>query len=450
MADATIDRITRQISGLRMTSPVGRIVAVTGGRVTVSGLGDRVQLGDRASIGLQAAGPAAEVVRIGDDAVDLLPEGTCDGLHLGQTVRISPPRHFAPGDAWIGRVVDPDGLPLDGRPLLPGPCHRAVQATPPAAHDRRPFGQRLATGYAVFDTLLPIVRGQRLGLFAGSGVGKSSLLAGLARGVEADVIVIGLVGERGRELRHFVETVLGPEGMTRTVLVVATSDRAPQVRRRCAWAATAVAEHFRDAGRQVLLLIDSVTRFAEAHRELAVHVGEPAALRGFPATTGAAIAALCERAGPGVSGAGDITAIYTVLVAGSDMDEPVADMVRGVLDGHVVLDRSIAERGRFPAIDILRSVSRSLPEAASENENALIAEARSLMGIHDKAALMIRAGLYSQGSDPMVDAAIASEGHLDRFVALKGMADCEASFLALRAALAPARQVLKSPHPGAA
>ncbi|MCC5973106.1 MAG: FliI/YscN family ATPase [Rubellimicrobium sp.] len=443
-----IDRITRELSGLQRTCPVGRIVAVTGGRVTVSGLGKRVQLGDRATIGLSASGPSAEVVRIGDDRVDLLPEGACEGLHLGQPVRISSPRHFAPGESWIGRVVDPDGVPLDGRPLLPGPGQRALQALPPAAHDRRPFGPRLATGYAVFDTLLPVVRGQRLGLFAGSGVGKSSLLAGLARGVEADVIVIGLVGERGRELRHFVESVLGPEGMARTVLVVATSDRAPQVRRRCAWAATAVAEHFRDTGRQVLLLIDSLTRFAEAHRELAVHAGEPAALRGFPATTGAAIAALCERAGPGVAGSGDITAIYTVLVAGSDMDEPVADMVRGVLDGHVVLDRSVAERGRFPAIDILRSVSRSLPDAASEGENVLIAQARSLMGIHDKTALMVRAGLYSQGSDAMIDAAIACEAELDRFVTLTSMSDCDASFAALRTALAPARQILRPVHKG--
>jgi flagellum-specific ATP synthase len=307
------------------------------------------------------------------------------------------------------------------------------------------MGARLATGFAAFDTLLPLARGQRIGLFAGSGVGKSTLLGGLARGVAADVVVIGLVGERGRELRHFVEEVLGPEGMARAVVVAATSDRAPQVRRRCALAATAVAEHFRDEGRQVLLLIDSVTRFAEAHREVAVAAGEGAALRGFPASTAPAIAALCERAGPGADSAseggdqGDITAIYSVLVQGSDMEEPVADWLRGVLDGHVVLDRAIAERGRFPAVDLLRSVSRSLPAIASRVENQLINEARALLGTHDRAALMIRSGLYAAGSDPQVDASIAAEPHLDRFLSLTGQPSVAASFAALRQALAPAR-----------
>ncbi len=301
------------------------------------------------------------------------------------------------------------------------------------------MGARVGTGYAVFDTLLPLARGQRIGLFAGSGVGKSTLLAGLARGVAAEVVVIGLVGERGRELRHFVEDVLGPEGMARAVVVAATSDRAPQVRRRCAWAATAVAEHFRDEGRQVLLLVDSVTRFAEAHREVSVAAGEPAALRGFPASTGPAIAALCERAGPGADPQGDITAIYSVLVQGSDMEEPVADWLRGVLDGHVVLDRTIAERGRFPAVDLLRSVSRSLPGVASRAENQLIGEARAHLGVYDRAALMIRAGLYVAGSDPEIDAAVAVQGGLDRFLAQSGMPTPAASIVALRQALAPAR-----------
>jgi flagellum-specific ATP synthase len=271
-------------------------------------------------------------------------------------------------------------------------------------------------------------------------VGKSTLLGGLARGVQADVIVIGLVGERGRELRHFVQDVLGPDGMARSVVIAATSDRAPQVRRRCALAATAVAEHFRDAGRQVLLVLDSVTRFAEAHRELAVAAGEGAGLRGFPASTGPAIAALCERAGPGTDMQGDITAIYSVLVAGSDMEEPVADMLRGVLDGHVVLDRAIAERGRFPAVDLLRSVSRSLPAVASPGENALINEARRHLGAWDRSALMIRAGLYAAGSDPETDAAMAVYPALERFMSLQQSTSPEASFVALRQALAAARQ----------
>ena len=216
----------------------------------------------------------------------------------------------------------------------------------------------------------PIARGQRIGVFAGSGIGKSSLLADLARGIEADIVVYALIGERGRELRDFVDNVLGPEGMARAVVIAATSDQAPLIKRRAAWMAMAVAEVFRDQGKHVLLLLDSLTRFAEAHREIALTAGEAPTLRGFPPSTANLIAALCERAGPGPFGKGDITAVFSVLVAASDMDEPIADITRGVLDGHVVLDRGIAERGRFPAIDVRRSVSRSLPGIATEEENA--------------------------------------------------------------------------------
>jgi len=434
-----LDRATAALRRIQRTHPLGRVSGIGTGTLAVTGLADRARIGDRAQFHTAAGPVQAEVIRLGGDTAQLLPEGHAEGIRLGDPVRLLPPRPFAPDDSWMGRVIDPDGRPLDGRTLLPGPVPRRLRSGAPPAHGRRALGARMATGYAVFDTLLPIVRGQRIGLFAGSGVGKSTLLGGLARGVEADVIVIGLVGERGRELRDFVEDVLGPEGMARSVVVAATSDRAPQVRRRCAWAAMAVAEHFRDEGRQVLLLLDSVTRFAEAHRELAVTAGETAGLRGFPATTGAAIAGLCERAGPGAAGQGDITAIFSVLVQGSDMEEPVADMLRGVLDGHVILDRGIAERGRFPAIDLLRSASRSLPRAATEVENALIAEARSLLGAYDRAEMMIQAGLYTPGTDPRLDAAIACEPGLDRFLALKEPRGIDAAFAALRSALSRAR-----------
>jgi flagellum-specific ATP synthase len=219
-------------------------------------------------------------------------------------------------------------------------------------------------------------------------------------------------------LREFVETVLGPEGLARAVVVAATSDKSPLVRRRCAWAAMAVAEYFRDQGLQVLFLCDSVTRFAEAHREIATAAGESTALRGFPPSTSHLIMSLCERAGPGAEGRGDITAIFTVLVAGSDMEEPVADILRGVLDGHVVLDRRIAERGRFPAIDLLRSVSRSLPDAASAEENTLLTDARRLLGAYDRSEVMIRAGLYAEGSDPLLDRAVSVWEELDAYLAL--------------------------------
>jgi flagellum-specific ATP synthase len=325
-------------------------------------------------------------------------------------------------------VIDPMGHALDGRPLLRGAEPRPLRGVPMNPTERRVLGERLETGLAVFNTLLPIVRGQRIGLFSGSGVGKSTLLAKLARGVHADVVVIAMIGERGREVREFIERVLGPEGMARAVVVAATSDQSPLVRRRCGWTAMAVAEHFRDQGRQVLFLADSVTRFAEAHREIALAAGEGAALRGFPPSTAHQITALCERAGTGTGTAGDITAVFSVLVSGSDMEEPVADILRGVLDGHVVLDRKIAERGRFPAIDLLRSVSRALPGAASEAENTLISAARQRLGAYDRSEMMIRAGLYATGSDPVLDVAIESFPKLDGFLAEDERENVAASF----------------------
>ncbi|SLN62893.1 FliI/YscN family ATPase [Roseisalinus antarcticus] len=435
MEDIVIDRVKERVRDLQVLHLMGRVAAVGGSTIEVSGFGTGVRLGDPVCLP-SLEDRRGEVIGLGNDMTTILLEGGSEGVSIRTPVRLDPPVRFAPDDHWIGRVVDPDGRPLDGLPLLPGTGRRKRDHPPPPPHRRRPMGQRMATGLAVFDTLLPLARGQRIGLFAGSGVGKSTLLGDLAKGVDADVIVIGLVGERGRELRHFVDKVLGEEGMSRAVVVAATSDAAPQVRRRCAPAAMAVAEHFRDRGKQVLLLIDSVTRFAEAHREVAVARGEGANLRGFPASTGGAIAGLCERAGPGEGEAGDITAIFSVLVAGSDMEEPVADMLRGVLDGHVILERQIAERGRFPAVDLLRSVSRSLPDVATPTENALINEARKFLGIYDRSELMIQSGLYTKGSDPQIDAAVACHPDLDSFIARRSPQGVDQSFAALRRALA--------------
>ncbi|ARO15403.1 flagellum-specific ATP synthase [Ketogulonicigenium robustum] len=434
-----IDRVVHVLQGAPALQPVGRVARAAGGTIGLEGLTQASKLGDRITV-LTDAGPLrTEVIRVAAAEVTVMPEGLAEGVAVGDRAVLTGAARFCPDARWIGRMIDPDGVSLDGMPLLQGPVARPLRTAPPPAAARRAMGARLHTGYAVFDTILPLVRGQRIGLFAGSGVGKSTLLAGLARSVEADVIVIGLVGERGREVRHFVEAVLGPEGMARSVVVAATSDAAPQTRRRCAWAATAVAEYFRDQGKQVLLMLDSVTRFAEAHREMAAASGEPAALRGYPASTGPAIAALCERAGPGLPGAGDITAIYSVLVQGSDMEEPVADMLRGTLDGHIILDRAIAEGGRFPAVDVLRSVSRALPAAASMTENSLIAEARGHLGQYDRAALMVRSGLYVAGSDPAVDAAVAVRPGIEAFLTQTKIPTTTAAFSALRQVLVAVR-----------
>lgn len=434
-----MDQLAALAGEIRAISPLriwGRTCAILGGVIEIKGLSDHAAMGDRVVI--QTAGGRAiggEVVALRDRITTVLPEGNADGVAVGNRVRLVGPLEVAPDDSWIGRILDPSARPLDGRPLGRGEVSRRLTTLPPPAATRQRLGPRLETGLAVFNTLLPLVRGQRIGLFAGSGVGKSSLLAQLARGVSADVVVIALVGERGRELREFVEAVLGPEGMRRAVVVVATSDQPALVRRRCALTAMTIAEHFRDRGLHVLFLADSVTRFAEAHRAIAVAGGEAPSLRGYPPSTSGAIMTLAERSGPGPEGMGDITAVFTVLVAGSDMDEPVADILRGTLDGHVVMDRAIAERGRFPAIDVLRSVSRSLPGAANDDENRLITEARRLLGAYAGAELMIRSGLYSPGADPVIDRAIAVWPALDSFVGETG--DVDASFARLAAAMAP-------------
>jgi flagellum-specific ATP synthase len=432
MATVGFDVLQAEVAAVKAVKSVGRIIEIGGGTLMVSGLSGVAALGDMVSVGAERRG---EVLQLGRETITVLPDGAPEGLQIGDAVIHEGGNDIAPHDSWIGRVIDPFGQAIDQRPILRGPVPRPLRGEPINPTERRALGARLETGLAVFNTLLPIVRGQRIGLFSGSGVGKSTLLAKLAIGLQADVVVIAMVGERGREVREFIERVLGPEGMKRSVIVAATSDQSPLVRRRCAWTAMAVAEHFRDQGKHVLFMADSVTRFAEAHREVALSAGESSSLRGYPPSTSHMITSLCERAGPGIATGGDITAVFSVLVAGSDMEEPIADILRGVLDGHVVLDRQIAERGRFPAIDLLRSVSRALPEAASAEENAIISTARQRLGTYDRSEMMIQAGLYTRGTDPAIDTAIQTYPLLDAFLAEAEFDSTAASFARLAACL---------------
>jgi flagellum-specific ATP synthase len=419
---------------------VGRVTALGTAALEIEGLTHQARIGDQVAIGLRSGAElGGEIVAIAGHGARAMTYQPLDGAAVGNPVTLLGPAGVDPAETWIGRIVDAFGAPLDGRPLASGAATAPLRAMPPPPASRKALGPRLATGTSVFDTLLPIARGQRIGLFAGSGIGKSSLLGTLARGIEADVVVFALIGERGRELREFTETVLGPEGMARAVVIAATSDQAPLIKRRAAWMAMAVAEVFRDHGRHVLLMVDSLTRFAEAHREIALTAGEAPSLRAYPPSTANLIASLCERAGPGPFGKGDITGIFSVLVAASDMDEPVADITRGVLDGHVVLDRAIAERGRFPAIDVRRSVSRSLPAIATEAENALIARARRVLTAFENAELMIQTGLYVPGSDAAIDEAARLWPALDAFIAEPAPAGVADSFARLATALGAAR-----------
>lgn len=426
---ARLKSLRKHLSKVEVTRTIGRVTGVQGGIISAAGLSKDARIGDRAEI-TRKDGSAlkAEVVQLKAADAILLPDDTVEGIAMADRVVLNRTTGIAPDASWIGRIIDPDGQALDGGPLTQGFDSKPLLASPPPAATRRPLGSRLNTGHVVFDTMLPIVRGQRIGLFAGSGVGKSSLMGQLAKSMSADIVVIAMIGERGREVRHFVDEILGPEGRKRAIVVAATSDQAALVRRRCAWTAMTIAEHFRDQGLSVLLLADSITRFAEAHREVAVAAGEAPVLRGFPPSTSHLIMSFCERAGPGSGDQGDITAIFSVLVAGSDMDEPIADILRGVLDGHVVLDRSIAERGRFPAVDVLRSVSRSLPTAATTEENGIISEARKHLSVYAQNQMMITAGLYTQGTDPTIDAAIKVWASLDNAIGCVHDQSCAHSF----------------------
>lgn len=414
------------------TRRFGRIIGVEPASIHIGGLSQHGHVGDQINIQKKDGSTmGGEIIALSKNHVIAMPYGPSEGIAIGNAVELEKSPGINPSDRWVGRIIDAFGQPLDGRPLFRGDIEVPLRCTPPKAATRRELGPRLNTSLAVFNTILPIARGQRIGVFAGSGVGKSTLLAELARGLDADIAVIALIGERGRELREFVEHVLGPEGMKRAIIIAATSDQSPLVKRRAAWMAMAVSEYFRDRGKHVLLLMDSITRFAEAHREVALTAGEAPSLRAYPPSTANLIAGLTERAGPGPEGSADITAVFSVLVAGSDMEEPVADITRGVLDGHIILDREIAERGRFPAIDTGRSVSRSLPSIASSDENAILATVRKTIGTYEKAAPMIQTGLYTEGSDAEIDQAIELWPKLDEFFSQNIAEPATASFLRL-------------------
>lgn len=418
----------------------GALASIDGCRLVVSGLAGIARIGDRLDV-MRTNNPpiAAEVIGVSERNLIAYSFGPPTGCSSGDRVILDRKSAAAfPSEEWIGSVLNWQGVRSDGTAPRRGLVECRLDASPPNAPQRNKLGNRITTRHAAFDTFLPLCRGQRVGLFAGSGVGKSMLLGSLSRHVDADICVIALIGERGREVRAFVDEILGPDGLARSIVIASTSDESALAKRHGARLAMATAEYFRLRGRHVLLVFDSLTRYAEAHREIALAAGEPPSLRAFPPSTFHAIASLAERAGPGASGQGDITAIFSVLVAGSDMEEPVADMVRGVLDGHIILERRIAERGRFPAIDIRRSVSRSLPQAASIEENALLLEARALLSTYEESELIIRAGLYETGSDPKIDKAIKIFPALDRFFSEIGDETPKARFARLQEILAVA------------
>lgn len=437
--------LIQQMSKLKMTRAFGRVAAIRGLIVEVAGPVGHLAIGAQLSIALK--GPKeqrliCEVVGFRDRFAICLAYGPLTGIKPGDVAEFletEPVLH--PCDAWIGRVLDGLGNPIDGKgPLPTGATAQSLSEPPPPPHERNLVEVPLDLGVRAFNTFLPCCAGQRMGIFAGSGVGKSMLMSLLARNGSADVAVIGLIGERGREVQDFLVKTLGEEGLQNSVLVVATSDSPALMRRQAAHTTLALAQHFSAQGREVLCLMDNLTRFAQAQREIGLSAGEPPTTKGYPPSVFSELPRLLERAGPGLRGQGNITGLFAVLVEGDNTNEPVSDTVRGILDGHVVLSREIAERGRFPAIDILSSVSRTFTDALSPDNQTLVAQARRLMARYRDMEELIRLGAYRAGSDALTDEALKIIPQIEKFLSQSqhDASSIDESFAVLREILSQA------------
>ena len=436
MRDSGLQAWRQYFDDLRAFARSPQTMEVQGTLVKVAGLvleaaGVRVPVGSVCEVRMEGQPPVqAEVVGFAGDRAYLMPTGDVHGLASGARVvplasPMVPPRlgqpahpwrrsedrslHLPMGDGLLGRVVDSHGRPMDRKGPLEAVHNEPLVRRPINAMDRDPVREPLDTGVRAINTMLTVGRGQRIGLFAGTGVGKSVLLGMMARYTAADVIVVGLIGERGREVKEFIEDILGEDGRARSVVVAAPADAPPLSRLQGAAYATAVAEHFRDQGLDVLLLMDSLTRYAMAQREIALAIGEPPATKGYPPSCFAKLPQLVERSGNGRPGQGSITAFYTVLSEGDDQQDPIADAARGILDGHIVLSRELAESGHYPAIDIERSISRVMNNVVPREHIAAARQMRKLLSKLSKARDLIQLGAYVPGHDAELDAAVKSQ-----------------------------------------
>lgn len=409
------DEYRRTVKLADVVRPTGRVVGLVG--LTVEADGPQVKVGDLCmleDLGGRRRIPA-EVVGFRQGRVLLMPIGERSGIGPGWVVSATGEAlTIGVGESLLGRVVDALGHPIDGGPAINADLQRPLDATPPHPLHRPRVTDRLNTGVRVIDTTLTLGKGQRIGLFAGSGVGKSTLLGMIARTSSADVNVIALVGERGKEVRDFLERDMGPEALKRSVTVVCTSDQPALLRLKAAHTATTIAEYFRDRGADVMLLVDSITRWALAQREVGLAAGEPPTTRGFPPSVFASLPRLLERAGR--SARGSITGVYTVLVEGDDMAEPISDSCRAILDGHIALSRRLASQNHFPAIDVLDSVSRVSNDVLTREERDLAGQARDILATYREAEDLINVGAYKRGSSPQIDRAIDVVRHLNAFM----------------------------------
>ena len=411
------DLFSKYLDTVTLTDPikcVGHVNRVQGLLIESKGpqaiIGEicRIELGNGKQV-------QAEVVGLKNETVQLMVYGDTEGIEIGcRVVASGASLGVAVSNKLLGRILDPFGKALDGKAEIDSSLRYPAMAESPDPFSRPRIKDRICTGIRAIDGLLAVGRGQRLGIFSGSGVGKSTLLGMIARNTNADVNVIGLIGERGRELNEFIENDLGPEGLARSVIIITPSNSPPLARLRGAYVATAVAEYFRDQGLDVMFLFDSLTRFARAQREIGLATGEPAATRGYPPSMFDSMPKLLERSG--TSKKGSITGFYTILVDGDDMDEPVADTVRGILDGHIVLSRNLAQRYHYPAIDVLASISRLANIVAGEESKKAVSVVRNLMADYAESEDLINVGAYKQGSNANIDAAIAKKEEIDKFL----------------------------------
>ncbi len=391
----------------------GRVTRLVGLRIEVEGVAAAV--GEAVRIWRGGGVLDAEVVAVAGAALACMPLGDLAGVRFGDTVEaLGRPLPVNVGAGLLGRVLDGLGRPIDDGPPLTESEEVGIDSAPPHPLRRELVDRQLALGVKAIDTLIPCGRGQRLGIFAGSGVGKSSLLSMVARGTDASVSVVALVGERGREVNEFIQRDLGPEGLARSVVIVATSDEPALVRIRAAFTATRIAEWFRDQGQDVVLMMDSLTRFAMAQREVGLSAGEPPATRGYPPSVFTLLPKLLERAGAAEKGS--ITGLYTVLVEGDDMNEPIADASRSILDGHIVLSRRLATASHFPSIEVLESISRVEPAILTGEQRAMTSEIRRMMAAYREAKDLIEIGAYITGSNALVDRAVRQKEQIDRFL----------------------------------
>jgi flagellum-specific ATP synthase len=417
------ERIQGQREHIRVNRPVvaGRLVRVVG--LTLEATGLSAAIGQTCHVETASGELYAEVVGFSQDRIFLMPKDDVNGVLPG--ARVTPLQDYQGVPltmALLGRVIDGAGTPLDGKGPVRSDEYATQKKTPINPLQRRPIRQPLDVGVRAINAIITVGKGQRMGLFAGSGVGKSVLLGMMTRGTAADVIVVGLVGERGREVKEFIDEILGDEGRKRSVVVAAPADVSPLMRLKGCETAVQIAEYFRDQGLDVLLLLDSVTRYAQAQREIALAVGEPPATKGYPPSVFAKLPALVERAGNGAEGQGSITAFYTVLSEGDDLQDPIADAARAILDGHIVLSRQLADSGHFPAIDIEKSISRVMPAVTSPEHQQMARAVKQMVASFSQSKDLIAIGAYVRGSDPLLDVAMAQMPKINKFLQ-QGMLD---------------------------